>query len=200
LRFAVHLQFCSPPASKKKGKAASEPRYYLYSTVRVVFSSQGLDAAEKLRVVAEGPAALAEYSTGRRSESVERFNAYSGPDQEWSIARKKAKEREKVRDSRAPTPNAQRPPLEGFPLVSAHLANPPPSSPSALPPFPSSLASPSPLPFPSSSAISPLVFDRVPSPRLPHFLDARERKVSQSNLTASRPASRNEGSRERCGR
>ncbi|BGP15198.1 hypothetical protein JCM10213v2_003157 [Rhodosporidiobolus nylandii] len=94
LRFAVHLQFCSPPAAKaKKGAPPPEPKFYLYHAIRVVFASRGLDSTDKFRVVLEGPEEL----VGGAGPREERFGAYAGPGQDWETARKKAKAREKAR-------------------------------------------------------------------------------------------------------
>ncbi|GAA5907070.1 hypothetical protein JCM6882_005161 [Rhodosporidiobolus microsporus] len=247
LRFAVHLQFCSPPATPSKGKkaaSAAEPKFYLYHAVRVVFASRGLDVSDKLRVVLEGPEELMYGSSAGMHDPAERFGAYSGPGKEWELARKKAKEREKMKADFPALSSAiddddgelnpadtadttqQHDSLATFDTLSSSLFPalassaaapaspiPPParvSSPSPPPAPASALAYPSPLPFlpPSAAAavpasVEPLTFDRVPSPR-PPFLDLRERKLSVSNLSASRPSSRNEragsGERERCGR
>lgn len=92
LRYAVILQFCSPPMSTSKGGKTKEPHYYLHANIRVVFASRGLDSGEKLRVVAEKPAGGGS-GTGFAAES---FTPYGGPALEWEIARKKLKEREKL--------------------------------------------------------------------------------------------------------
>ncbi|GAA5855606.1 hypothetical protein JCM8547_001613 [Rhodosporidiobolus lusitaniae] len=223
LRFAIHLQFCSPPASKNKGKSALEPKFYLYGTVRVVFAPHGLDVTDKLRVVLDGPALHKSSDSGAAAGDVERFSTYLGPGPEWEIARKKAKEREKTKDDALlpitqsdsttnlhdtlsrydiPLSTPVPAPYSSAPFAFAPL---PAFSPSPLPAASPPLVSPSPLSFPPASAIpAPLTFERVPSPHRPAFLDARERKLSQSGLSASRPASRNEehrtGSKERVGR
>ncbi|GAA6012129.1 hypothetical protein JCM10207_005139 [Rhodosporidiobolus poonsookiae] len=230
LRFAVHLQFCSPPrAPTKKGKAPDEPRYYLHHSIRVVFASRGLDASDKLRVVLEGPDDLmyGSSSSAPRPDSDERFGAYLGPGPDWELARKKAKEREKMRASLPPSvppPAAPAPPP--FPDSAATAFDTlPPLYPASLAPAFSSIPPSAPIPAPSSAFApsfacpapchpavrsaaatpEPLTFERIPSPHLPPFLDPRERKLSVSGLSASRPASRNEGSArtsssERCGR
>ncbi|GAA6051244.1 hypothetical protein JCM3770_005889 [Rhodotorula araucariae] len=217
LRFAVHLQFCSPPTphmrKDRTAAEAQEPRYYLYRAIRVVFASRGLDLTDKLRVVHEGPG---ESLHGAHGGDIERFGAYAGPGLEWDLARKKAKERLKLSHALdiapAPTPllppplNDTQSPLypttpasasAAIPAVSApafHLAVPSPFTPSPL------VRSASPARFPPSP--EPLTFERVPSPRRPAALD---RTLStQSGLSASRPASAagrsGSGERERIGR
>ncbi|GAA5823559.1 hypothetical protein JCM11251_000680 [Rhodosporidiobolus azoricus] len=241
LRFAVHLQFCSPPSSStsSKGKnattGASEPKFYLYHNIRLVFASRGLDASDKLRVVLEGPEELMYGAAGGGAVMTsERFSAYSGPGKEWETARKKAKERERMKNVEWPALSSAidddddtlRPSTtvynslstcdtqSGTTLYTAYTPSLTAASP--IPPLlPSHVSSPPlvSLPFlPSSAAAAiaaePLTFDRVSSPRPPFLADIRERKLSVSNLSASRPASRNETTRagsgererERCGR
>ncbi|GAA5919424.1 hypothetical protein JCM1841_002380 [Sporobolomyces salmonicolor] len=148
LRFAVYLQFCSPPlvtstSSAKRTKTTSadrtdrEPKYYLYHSIRVVFASRALDASEKLRVVLEGPAEML-YGTSRpaavKQTDEDRFAPYRGPGEEWEMTRKKAKEREKELEkgdrvtrrkdapldaSRAPIPPVFDP-LLAFPALASH--------------------------------------------------------------------------------
>ncbi len=72
LRFAIHLQFCCPPAKtqhddhqvgfdgsesrrfrgghteSKKGKSAKSPKIFLHKTIRLVFGARALDSGEKL--------------------------------------------------------------------------------------------------------------------------------------------------------
>ena len=99
LRYAIHLQFCSPPttsppvdlpgfrtsspASPKVHK--SSPRYYLHKNIRVVFASNAVNLAEKLLVVSEGP----EGDGGTK----EGFAPYLGPGENWDMVRQKAKVR-----------------------------------------------------------------------------------------------------------
>lgn len=217
LRFAVHLQFCSPPApAPRKGKEAKsqpEPRFYLHRAIRVVFASRGLDLSDKLRVVHEGPG---EARHGHHGADVERFAAYSGPGPEWDLARKKAKERFKLEQAPPAPHTLAPPPLPPYPPHTHSLSYPvlPASSasiPAIAPPLdlvapspftPSPLvrsASPAP-PFPPVP--EPLTFERVPSPHRPVVLG---RKLSaQSALSASRPSSAagrsGSGERERIGR
>jgi len=93
LRYAVHLQFCSPPPptrGKGKGKAkeaAPEAAYYVYSTIRVVFGSKARDATEALRVVAEGPQGVIDLDAPRAAN----FASFSGATLEWDKARRVAK-------------------------------------------------------------------------------------------------------------
>ena len=87
LRYAVHLQFCAPPATAADG----EPRFYLHHSVRVVFAPRAPDAKDRLRVVHEGPAgAIGDAAAPRGSPQFSRF---SGPSDEWDRARRWAKER-----------------------------------------------------------------------------------------------------------
>ncbi|GAA5894536.1 hypothetical protein JCM8208_006267 [Rhodotorula glutinis] len=220
LRFAVHLQFCSPPAApSRKGKSSNvhEPRYYLHRAVRVVFASRGLDLSDKLRVTHEGPGAVQQHA--QAGDGDERFAAYDGPGAEWDLARKQAKARlahaSVVEDPPAlapppllPYPHTQPPAYPVRPASSSasippgappplHLVAPSPFTPSPL----VHSASPAPL-FPPPPAPEPLTFDRVPSPHRPVVLG---RKLSaQSGLSASRPSSRagrnGSGERERIGR
>ena len=95
LRFAVHLQFCSPPERKRsrRGDATRSPRYYLYHTIRVVFASRGSEPSDEWRVVRETPDSGA---AGLSADGSARFSPYPGPPDEWTMARKKAKERLKA--------------------------------------------------------------------------------------------------------
>lgn len=104
LRYAVHLQFCSPPAPPPSSLRSTPaepatPHYYLHQTIRVVFASRALDSTEKLRVVAEGPHGVV-LDLNRTEGAEQRFMPYKGPGAEWEMARKKAKGREKVRSAR----------------------------------------------------------------------------------------------------
>lgn len=93
LRYAVHIQFCSPPIPTPSiGK--HEPRYYLYNTIRVVFASQALDSSEKLVVVSEGLEGVMGDVTAVDLEA--KFAPYNGPGVEWEMARKKRKVKEKM--------------------------------------------------------------------------------------------------------
>ncbi|BGO98569.1 hypothetical protein RTG_00908 [Rhodotorula toruloides ATCC 204091] len=216
LRFAVHLVFCSPPASssKKSGKDGSTPKYYLYRSIRLVFASRGLDLSDKLRVVHEGPAQAGGNALGLRMDGD--FGDYAGPGAEWDLARKKAKERLKVLAAQdaiqtttsataypAPTPHHDTPdqlyPSSTVSLASAASVSAFPTSVVVPPPAPHSIVSStrtSPprtlLDLPSSpldpAFAAPLTFDRVPSPR--PALTLRDRTTSQSGLSASRPPSR----------
>ncbi|KDE08997.1 hypothetical protein MVLG_00719 [Microbotryum lychnidis-dioicae p1A1 Lamole] len=98
LRYAIHLQFCSPPtaasSSSASGSKSSDPHYYLHGNVRIVFASRALDLSEKLRVVAEGP-------HGEGDLTLLDFAPYAGPGVEWEMARTKAKQREKIRNAAA---------------------------------------------------------------------------------------------------
>ncbi|GAA5923688.1 hypothetical protein JCM3775_000472 [Rhodotorula graminis] len=221
LRFAVHLQFCSPPAAPtRKGKTSSthEPRFYLHRAVRVVFASRGLDLSDKLRVVHDGPGAVQQHA--RPDAGFERFADYDGPGAEWDLARRQAKARLAFASASEHVAALVAPPLLPYPLDSQSPPYPvPPASssatiPTAAPPplhlvapspfTPSSLVrstSPAPL-LASPAAPEPLTFDRVPSPHRPAVLG---RKLSaQSGLSASRPTSRTgrsgSGERERIGR
>lgn len=99
LRYAIHLQFCSPPITpvssyKSQSHHPPSPQYYLHGSIRVVFaSSRALDFSEKLRVVPESPDLHRELGNGE-----ERFAAYRGPGADWELARKKAKAREKAKE------------------------------------------------------------------------------------------------------
>lgn len=117
LKFAVHVQFCSPPTSSMKTtttklghngtkKKLDEPKYYLYGTVRVVFTSRALDLSEKLRIVLEGPEGIltppvttsSSSSASSSSNKVNpitvprEFSEYLGAGKEWDLSRKKLKE------------------------------------------------------------------------------------------------------------
>lgn len=116
LKFAVHVQFCSPPTSStkttmnkngsKNSKKLEEPKYYLYGTVRVVFTSRALDLSEKLRIVLEGPEGIltppvTTSSSSSASSSSNKlnpitvpreFSEYLGAGKEWDLSRKKLKE------------------------------------------------------------------------------------------------------------
>lgn len=214
LRFAVHLQFCSPPAApgrKSKPSSAHEPRFYLHRAVRVVFASRGLDLSDKLRVVHEGPAAVQQQA--RLDADVDRFAAYDGPGAEWDLARRQAKAR--LACAEVPLALAQ-PPLSPSPphTQSSAYPVPPPSSSATIPAAPPPLHLVAPSPFTPSPLVrppspaplflpppapEPLTFDRLPSPHRPPALG---RKLSaQSGLSASRPSSRaGSGERERIGR
>ncbi|GAA5844159.1 hypothetical protein JCM9279_003750 [Rhodotorula babjevae] len=221
LRFAVHLQFCSPPAAPpRKGKPTSvhEPRYYLHRTVRVVFASRGLDLSDKLRVVHEGPGAVRQYAG--LDGDIDQFGAYDGPGAEWDLARKQAKARLAFASTVEDPPAFAPPPLLPYPphtQSSAYPVQPASSSSTTIPAVPPPLHlvapspfTPSPLVRPPSptpllahpAAPEPLTFDRVSSPHRPAGLG---RKLSaQSGLSASRPSSRagrsGSGERERIGR
>ena len=214
LRFAVHLQFCSPPTApgrKSKPSSAHEPRFYLHRAVRVVFASRGLDLSDKLRVVHEGPAAVQQQA--RLDADVDRFAAYDGPGAEWDLARRQAKAR--LAFAEVPLALAQ-PPLSPSPphTQSSAYPVPPPSSSATIPAAPPPLHLVAPSPFTPSPLVrplspaplflppagpEPLTFDRLPSPHRPPTLG---RKLSaQSGLSASRPSSRaGSGERERIGR
>lgn len=204
LRYAVHLQFCSPPTSPPplgKSKAKSDPVYYLYHTIRVVFASRAIDSSETLRVVAEGPEGELE---GGSLGSEARFAPYGGPGEEWEMARRKAKAREKVRNARAvawlaPPPRvdygaggedtqllvdddgeehgnrhtdyASVHPFRSASPFSHHLLSTPPS-PSEFSPPSMSLSSLSHT-LPAYANSSPLRFDRSASPVAPLAFDPR---------------------------
>ena len=98
LRFAIHLQFCCPPAKpqhddrqagfdgdhprrfrsgqteakKSSSKAARSPKLYLHKTIRLVFGARALDSGEKLVDQVETP-----------GQGAQRFSAYHGPEEEW---------------------------------------------------------------------------------------------------------------------
>jgi hypothetical protein len=101
LRYAVHLQFCSPPTRNKAGKREGEPKYYLHNTIRVVFASRALDSSERLRVVAEGPEGIVLVGGDMLGGSERAFAPYNGPGTEWEVARIKAKGREARRKQEA---------------------------------------------------------------------------------------------------
>jgi hypothetical protein len=108
LRYAVHLHFCSPPVISTSSGKCYDPKYYLYNNVRLVFASRGLDTTDKLKVVAEGPQGIlsdATASSSGRDDSF--FSAYSGPGVEWDMARRKIREREKIRGIRTTTADEQ---------------------------------------------------------------------------------------------
>ncbi|GAA5938176.1 hypothetical protein JCM10213_000851 [Rhodosporidiobolus nylandii] len=213
LRFAVHLQFCSPPAAKaKKGAPPPEPKFYLYHAIRVVFASRGLDSTDKFRVVLEGPEEL----VGGAGPREERFGAYAGPGQDWETARKKAKAREKARLASA-TKGGEQDATATTTLTTGNNAPPAPIPIAfSVAPYVPTIASAVPVPAalsPTLATPEPLTFERIPSPlpaafpRPPFLADARTRKPSHpSGLAASRPSSRDarsregSGSRERCGR
>ncbi|ORY91606.1 hypothetical protein BCR35DRAFT_298838 [Leucosporidium creatinivorum] len=136
LRYAVHLQFCCPPTGSGKGagggaaagaratagggaktKPPAEPKYYLHGNLRIVFASRGLDSTEKLRVVAEGPegvhSAGAAGEVGAPSKEEDRFAPYGGPGLEWEIAKRKSKERERMRELTAAAEGRSRGAAEG---------------------------------------------------------------------------------------
>ena len=156
LRFAVHLQFCSPPERKRsrRGEAARTPRYYLYHTIRVVFASRGSEPSDEWRVVRETPDSGA---AGLSSDGSARFSPYSGPPDEWNMARKKAKERLKASamarlEASTSTIEPPRPDPPSSPPITATTL----SHVSIAPPVVVSTTVPSLLPTFS--------FDRVPSP------------------------------------
>lgn len=130
LRFAVHLHFCSPPVSSVPGKAPQTkpkaPKYYLHNNLRVVFASRALDSTEQLKIVAECPhGPFPEVVDGIRSHSVpqEHFAPYSGPSNDFEMALRKARAREKFRSlavSETNTPENQ----EGLLEVSGMAASP----------------------------------------------------------------------------
>ncbi|SCV70801.1 BQ2448_3563 [Microbotryum intermedium] len=99
LRYAIHLQFCSPAmvSSSASGNKVQDPHYYLHGNVRIVFASRALDLSEKLRVVAEGP-------HGEGDLTSLDFAPYAGPGAEWEMARTKAKQREKRRSAAVARP------------------------------------------------------------------------------------------------
>ncbi|KAK4057853.1 hypothetical protein OIO90_001072 [Microbotryomycetes sp. JL221] len=106
LRYAVHLQFCSPPSKTRSNEASihknsriqsNEPRYYLHGNVRVVFASRALDSTEKLKIVAEGPQGIIDKIGPDGEAAHHSYAAYGGPSAEWDMARRKAQEREKLR-------------------------------------------------------------------------------------------------------
>ncbi|BGP23871.1 hypothetical protein JCM10295v2_002772 [Rhodotorula toruloides] len=217
LRFAVHLVFCSPPASsnKKGTKDTATPKYYLHRSIRLVFASRGLDLSDKLRVVHEGPA-QAQGGDVLGLRTYGEFSDYAGPGAEWDLTRKKAKERLKLlaaQDAVQPaipaTPYPASTPQHNTldqhdPSSTASLA-----SATSVSAFPISVVVPPPAPHPTVSTTrpppprtlldlfslpldpafaAPLTFDRVPSPR--PALTLRDRATSQSGLSASRPPSR----------
>ncbi|GAA5889817.1 hypothetical protein JCM5296_002351 [Sporobolomyces johnsonii] len=205
LRFAVHLQFCSPPlvtstSSTKRTKTTSadrsdrEPKYYLYHSIHVVFASRALDAGEKLRVVLEGPAEMlygsSSSAAAARQTDGDRFASYRGPGEEWEIARKKAKEREKVQEeleeadrvihgqdaasapsTDAPLDAARAPirpafnPLLGFPSLASHdTQHPYPAfAPAASPTVSSTIPTPA-----SSTPVVPVSVSAFPFPTDQH--------------------------------
>lgn len=99
LRYAVHLHFCSPPITPSSSSSVkrAEPKYYLHNNVRLVFASRGLDSTDKLKVVAEGPQGVMTEQSSNFSLDDSRFAPYNGPGVEWEMARRKIKEREKIR-------------------------------------------------------------------------------------------------------
>lgn len=129
LRYAVHLQFCCPPmvsgksaggaaaAAGARSKPPTEIKYYLHGNLRIVFASRGLDSTEKLRFVAEGPegvhSARAVGGVGAPPKEEERFAPYGGPGLEWVIAKRKAKERERMRELTAAAEGRTRGASEG---------------------------------------------------------------------------------------
>ncbi|GAA5880463.1 hypothetical protein JCM1840_003545 [Sporobolomyces johnsonii] len=205
LRFAVHLQFCSPPlvtstSSTKRTKTTSadrsdrEPKYYLYHSIHVVFAARGLDASEKLRVVLEGPAEMlygtSSSAAAARQTDEDRFAPYRGPGEEWEMARKKAKEREKVQEeleegdrvihrkdaASAPSTEALldaarapiRPafsPLLGFPSLASH--DTPHSYPAFAPAVSPTVSSTIPTPA-SSTPVAPVSISAFPFPTDQH--------------------------------
>ena len=95
LRYAIHLQFCSPPTASSPANLPgfrtsspatpkSSPRYYLHKSIRVVFASSAMNLAEKLVVASEGP-------EGADGGTREGFAPYSGPGENWEMVRQKAK-------------------------------------------------------------------------------------------------------------
>jgi hypothetical protein len=95
LRFAVHLQFCSPPATaRSKGAQDSAadgstsstrtaPRIYLHKAIRVVFTARACDVHERTSVVTETP--------GGSRRGAEMYAPYAGPGETWREARRQAK-------------------------------------------------------------------------------------------------------------
>ncbi|KAL8292858.1 hypothetical protein RQP46_000552 [Phenoliferia psychrophenolica] len=211
LRFAVHLQFCSPPSSSPSSSnldpkshhhpppppKAEPPSYYLHQTIRVVFASRALDSTEKLRVEAEGPQGALPNHEGLGDEV---FAPYKGPGVNWEMARKKAKVRSaraKAGTGEGPLPPPPPPPKQpstgvkrGFePEVEAEEEDEEDDENRSGKPH---LSASPPLPPPSLSSLSlsyiaplpiatPLNFDRPTSPLLA--------LKSPSALSRSRPTS-----------
>ncbi|SPO41506.1 uncharacterized protein PSFLO_06988 [Pseudozyma flocculosa] len=116
LRYAVHLQFCSPPVPPPKqrkadpgfegrdrigelgpaqkasdtSKPAPQPKIYLHKSIRVVFAARTPDKSEKLNVVTETP------GTGEQ-----RYTSYAGPSDEWKQALRSARASAKRAQSEA---------------------------------------------------------------------------------------------------
>ncbi|GAA5952200.1 hypothetical protein JCM8115_003532 [Rhodotorula mucilaginosa] len=200
LRFAVHLQFCSPPERKRsrRSEAVRTPRYYLYHTIRVVFASRGSEPSDEWRIVRETPDSGA---TAINVDGSARFSPYPGPPDEWTMARKKAKERLKASamarlEASTSTIEPPRLDLPSSPPVTATTL----SHVSIAPPVVVSTTGPSLLPTFS--------FDRVPSP-------TPNQRGGVSALSALRPVESHAapalpptshahaphgGERERCGR
>lgn len=78
LRYAVRLQFCSPPIKKNE-----KQRYFLHKAIRVVFAFRSPDSHEKLRVSFDGPVL------------EDGWSEYDGPGEEWVSARRARARREK---------------------------------------------------------------------------------------------------------
>ncbi|PWN27189.1 hypothetical protein BDZ90DRAFT_274970, partial [Jaminaea rosea] len=120
LRYAVHLQFASPPlkpASKKQqsakqaaasaqilessswqaGPEQEEPKLYLHKSIRVVFSPRAPDREEKVKTTYETPAGLCvpELPAQDPKECArmreKKYAPYSGPSAEWEGQRKRAR-------------------------------------------------------------------------------------------------------------
>lgn len=120
LRYAVHLQFASPPlkpASKKQqsakqaaasaqtlessswqaGPEQEEPKLYLHKSIRIVFSPRAPDREEKVKTTYETPAGLCvpELPAQDPKECArmreKKYAPYSGPSAEWEGQRKRAR-------------------------------------------------------------------------------------------------------------
>ncbi|GAA99851.1 uncharacterized protein L969DRAFT_91792 [Mixia osmundae IAM 14324] len=107
LRYAVHLQFASPPLERSRQRSESiedlegdvQPpvrkaaRIYLHKHIRIVFASRALDdSIEKLRTVYDGPASATINKTDGSSPSL-KYSTYSGPCDEWQTLRRAVRER-----------------------------------------------------------------------------------------------------------
>lgn len=98
LRFAIHLQFCSPASVSKrsqhdqasfkasppsnKAKKVVPPHIYLHKSIRVVFAARALESSDNLVESIETP-----------GQGMDRFTTYAGPDEDWNAMLKAAKTR-----------------------------------------------------------------------------------------------------------
>ena len=182
LRYAIHLQFCSPPTpsppadlpgfrtSSPASPARAVPRYYLHKSIRVVFASSAINSSEKLVVVSEGPA-------GIDGGTQEGFAPYLGPGENWEMLRQKAKLRNQGMRTGVSVPRASIPPSTRNAQVDIVIP-PAPLSPPSLATLSLSSFSYSPL---SSTTLH----------RSPHSPTPRHPPTSAlSGLSTSRPASR----------